>query len=141
MQRFLASQGCFLQPEEFHVITASNRNRVSNANGVDPLKLYRVAPTIRGVAALRGVRSSCIWLGIVEAKDPSPLLDRLVVVGWVQSSVSTAMIDLHLWIAAGIARIHVFNHLPGVSDRDSKESSSVSNAILTPAQTCGVLWI
>lgn len=139
MQRFLASQGCFLQPEEFHVITASNRNRVSNANGVDSLKLYRAAPTIRGIAALWSVRSSCIWLGIVEAKDASPLLDRLVIVGWVQSSISTAMIDLHLWIAAGIARVHVFDHLQGVSICFREETSSVSNAILTPAQTCGVL--
>lgn len=114
---------------------------MSNADGVDALKLDGAAPTIRGVTALRRTRSSCIWLGIVEAKDPSPLLDCLVVVRWVQGSISAAMVDLNLWIGAGVARIHVFNHLPDVSVCDDEETSNVRNTILTPAQIAGVLWI
>lgn len=114
---------------------------MADAVGIDALQLDRAAPAICGVAALWRVRRSCVWLGIVEAKDPGPLLDGLVVVGWVQGRIGTSMIDLHLWIAAGVARVHVLDHLVRVSVCTEGGSPDVSNAILTPAQTCGVLWI
>lgn len=116
---------------------------MANAIGVNSLQLDGAAPTVRSVAGLWCVCSRRIWLGIVEAKDASPLLDGLVIVGWRQCAVSAAMVDLHLGIATGKSRVHVFHHLQRVSVRvpDVRTYQNGFNAFLTPAQTCGVLWI
>jgi hypothetical protein len=84
---------------------------MANPSGVNALQLDGIAPSIRCIAALGGVLSSRVWLGIIQPEDPSPLLDGLVIVGWRKSGVSSAMIDLHLGVVAAVARIHVFNHL------------------------------
>lgn len=103
--RRLSRDSC--NSKKLHIFGTKYWNTMSNTFSVDSFKLGSIHIFRIGAA---GVVGKCLrWVRV--PKDAAPLLNSLIVVVGVQSSISRSMVNLHLGTVAVISGIHILNLL------------------------------